>query len=220
MKSDLYLNLCLEQAALSPLNYRHGCVVVKGGKVIGQGYNDHRPGYDGGSVLKTGALSKTACPMEVHKPGEPDPPMSKNSCRPIESLAALRGGGHHANSRLSMHSEMMAVNSALTSSNTLAASTVSHLKPCFKLPGDTKRKRALRRENISAYVQSICLETFGQEVQQDTGKTQANEWRFEPSTYRFKDLLSESEDDGWTTTTISSSSAESPESESESGSQS
>jgi deoxycytidylate deaminase len=57
MKSDNYLNLCLEQASLSPLHHRHGCIVVKGGKVIGKGYNDYRPGYDGGA-LKTGQLPK------------------------------------------------------------------------------------------------------------------------------------------------------------------
>lgn len=44
MKTDNYLTLCLEQAAKSPLHYRHGCIVVRGGKVIGQGYNDYRPG--------------------------------------------------------------------------------------------------------------------------------------------------------------------------------
>lgn len=192
MKSDLYLNLCLEQAALSPLHYRHGCVVVKGGKVIGQGYNDYRPGYDGGSVLKTGALPKTAYALEGVKPGDPDPsPTSKRNFIP--------GGGHHANARLSMHSEMMAVNSALASSNNLAATTVSHLKPTFKLPGDTKRKRALRRERVAAYVHSVCPETSGQEVQQGTGKTQAKEWRFETCTYRFDHLLSGREDEGWST---------------------
>lgn len=56
MKTDHYLNLCLEQAALSPLRYRHGSIIVRGGKVIGQGFNDHRAGFDGGA-LKTGVLS-------------------------------------------------------------------------------------------------------------------------------------------------------------------
>lgn len=200
MKTDQYLNLCLEQAALSPLNYRHGCVVVKGGKVIGQGYNDYRPGYDGGSVLKTGILPKAACAFESCDPDEPDPPMSKGSSPP-----PVCGGGHHANERLSMHSEMMAINSALASSNTLAASTVPNRRQCFKLPGDTKRKRALRREHISAYVQAACLKTFGQELQQGTGKAQADEWRFEPSTYRFDSLLSEDKDERWSTTTTTKS---------------
>jgi hypothetical protein len=34
MKTDNYLDLCLDQAAKSPLRYRHGAV-VHGGKVIG-----------------------------------------------------------------------------------------------------------------------------------------------------------------------------------------
>ena len=50
MKTDHYLNLCLEQAAMSPLRYRHGAIIVRGGKVIGQGYNDYRSGFDGGAL--------------------------------------------------------------------------------------------------------------------------------------------------------------------------
>jgi deoxycytidylate deaminase len=56
MKTNNYLNLCIEQAAKSPFRYCHGAIIVRGGKVIGQGYNDYRPGFDGGP-LKTGQLS-------------------------------------------------------------------------------------------------------------------------------------------------------------------
>ncbi|KAK0624813.1 hypothetical protein B0T17DRAFT_616979 [Bombardia bombarda] len=42
------LNLSVEQASQSPLRFRHGCIAVKGSKVIGQGYNDHRSGYHSG----------------------------------------------------------------------------------------------------------------------------------------------------------------------------
>lgn len=66
MKADNYLNLCLEQAEMSPLHHRHGCVVVKGGKVIGKGFNDHRPGYDGGA-LKTSNLSMKTSALEKQK---------------------------------------------------------------------------------------------------------------------------------------------------------
>jgi deoxycytidylate deaminase len=55
MKTDNYLTLCLEQATISPLHYRHGCIIVRGGKVIGRGYNDHRSGFDGGA-LKSGRM--------------------------------------------------------------------------------------------------------------------------------------------------------------------
>lgn len=55
MKTDHYLTLCLEQAANSPLRYRHGSIIVRGGKVIGRGFNDVRSGFDGGA-LKNGRL--------------------------------------------------------------------------------------------------------------------------------------------------------------------
>lgn len=67
-KSDHYLNLCLEQAALSPLNYRHGAVVVQGGKVLGAGFNDYRPGFHGGSSSNGAvtALSMHSEMMAIH----------------------------------------------------------------------------------------------------------------------------------------------------------
>lgn len=204
MKSDFYLNLCLEQAARSPIHFSHGCVVVKGGKVIGQGYNDYRPAYDGASVLKTGVLPKApCCPLG---PGR----------LPDHALADHRGGGgggHHANARLSMHSEMMAINSALKASATLAASTLPSLRPTFKLPGDTKRKRALRRGRLAAYVRATCQETLGQDRPQGTAQAQADEWRFEkPATYRCDENVSESEDEAWLSET-SPESSESSESQ-------
>ncbi|KAF1947676.1 hypothetical protein EJ02DRAFT_449150 [Clathrospora elynae] len=64
MKTDNYLNLCFEQAAKSILRYRHRAIIVRGGKIIGQGYNDYcqptraynyRSGFNGGA-LKTGRL--------------------------------------------------------------------------------------------------------------------------------------------------------------------
>ena len=50
LRADSYLSLCLEQANKSPLYFRHGCIIVRGGKVIGQGYNTYRPGFDGGAL--------------------------------------------------------------------------------------------------------------------------------------------------------------------------
>lgn len=190
MKTDQYLNLCLDQAALSTLHYRHGCVVVKGGKVIGQGFNDCRPGYDGGSVLKTGVLPKAASST---KPDKPDPPKHKGNFKTVESIVGNRGGGHHANATLTIHSEMAAINSALSSCSTLAASTVSHVKPSFKLLGDSKRKRALQRDAVLAYTRSVCLATFGPQVQQGTGPAQAGESRVRPSAFGCDDLLSHSQ---------------------------
>lgn len=191
MKTDQYLNLCLDQAALSSLHYRHGCVVVKGGKVIGQGFNDCRPGYDGGSVLKTGVLPKSAANV---KPDKPDPPKSKSNFKTVESIVGNCGGGHHANARLTLHSEMMAINSALSSCSTLAANTVSHVKPSFKLFGDSKRKRALQRDAVLAYTRSVCLATFGPQVQQGAGPAETVESCVRPSTHRCDDILSHGEE--------------------------
>jgi hypothetical protein len=50
LRSDSYFSLCLEQANKSPLYFRHGCIIVRGGKVLGQGYNTYRPGFDGGAL--------------------------------------------------------------------------------------------------------------------------------------------------------------------------
>src|SRR3954468_7613705 len=54
-RTDTLLSLCLSQAELSPLHYRHGSIIVRGGKVIGQGFNTYRPGFDRGA-LKSGVL--------------------------------------------------------------------------------------------------------------------------------------------------------------------
>lgn len=59
MKTNNYLSLCREQASLSPLHHRHGCVIVRGGKVISQEFNDLRAGFDGGA-LKHGRIASGA----------------------------------------------------------------------------------------------------------------------------------------------------------------
>lgn len=60
--TDYYLTLCLDEAAKFPLHYRHSCVLVRGGKVIGQGYNDYHRGFDGDSV-KIGRLGSAGGQM-------------------------------------------------------------------------------------------------------------------------------------------------------------
>jgi deoxycytidylate deaminase len=194
MKSDQYLNLCLEQATLSPLRYRHGCIIVKGGKIIGQGYNDHRPGYDGGA-LKTGQLSTrssgrpTDAKKSKSKTKPQDPPSLTFSSSPLSNAFVAHenmvGGavGHCANQPLTMHAEMMAINEALSAYGTLSSSTASGIKPSFKLSGrGDKRKQALRE-----YVDSICIETTESAVQRTTeiqggasSGGQGPEWCFSP----------------------------------------
>ena len=57
--TDSHLSHCLEQATNSPLHYRHGCIIVSGGKIIGRGYNHYRPGFNGGA-FKTGQLKSAS----------------------------------------------------------------------------------------------------------------------------------------------------------------
>ncbi|KAH9885157.1 hypothetical protein F4778DRAFT_787333 [Xylariomycetidae sp. FL2044] len=146
MKTDYYLNQCLEEAEKSPLVHRHGCIVVKGGKVIGKGFNDYRPGYDGGN-LKTGALPTKVSTFDTKKQ-EVVAKKTRDGFRPFEKT-----GHKHAYSPLTMHSEMMAINSALESSSTLAATTLSHFKPPIEPSRDSKNKRQQRRDALNAYAQ-------------------------------------------------------------------
>ncbi|KAF2007003.1 3-carboxy-cis,cis-mucoante lactonizing enzyme [Amniculicola lignicola CBS 123094] len=168
MKSDQYLNLCLQQATLSPLRHRHGCIIVRGGKVIGQGFNDYRTGFDGGA-LKTGrlasrcdgtAISELKKKRKLKRESKIHPePASAKTFTPFEVMG---GGRKLANTPFSMHSEMMAIHSALSASSTLASSAVSSQKPCFKLSGGSKRKTGLRREAIHTYAEKVCKASFNQ----------------------------------------------------------
>ncbi|KAI2466653.1 hypothetical protein F4781DRAFT_434146 [Annulohypoxylon bovei var. microspora] len=189
MKSDYYLNLCLEQAELSPLHHRHGCVVVKGGKVIGKGFNDYRHGYDGGA-LKTGHL-----PVKFPAFGKPKPKQKlndnvvhgkktgrKHDFKPFETTVGILAGGHHYGGNcLTMHSEMMAINSAFESSSTLFAITLSHIKPSTAPSRDSKRKRQrqLRRDILNDHAQRVCYDAAGPQVQQGTGPAKTAEKGYE-----------------------------------------
>jgi deoxycytidylate deaminase len=168
MKNESYLTLCLEQAAKSPLRYRHGCIIVRGGKVIGQGFNDYRFGFDGGA-LKTGRLA-AGCPddsaiaefkkkhklkRETKHQGKQKhaiPETSNKMFMPFENM----GGGSHVNTPFSMHSEMMAIHSAFAASSTLASNAASTQKPCFKLSGGSRRKARLRKKAIKVYIETVC----------------------------------------------------------------
>jgi hypothetical protein len=186
MKPSQYLNLCLEQAVHSPLRYRHGCVVVKGGKVIGQGYNDYRPGYDGRKTTSsTGKLRSASGASDSDMKHQPEMGFK------VKSHTGYRGGSHDSQP-LSMHSEMMAINSALTSRSTQGYKIVSRIKPDFKLPsGD---RVAGRNEALRCYVDSVCVEVPGKDIQgarsgkagqrqrgqcQDGARAQGLVWHFE-----------------------------------------
>lgn len=203
MKTDNYLTLCLEQATKSPLHYRHGCIIVRGGKVIGQGYNDYRPGFNGGA-LKTGRIAagsfdgpaildlkekhkqKKKQKLEQqqqrtssHTSGTTGSSVSSvTTTSTFTPFEALSGGGHLANTPLSMHSEMSAIHSALAATTALGSSAFSCQQPCFKLPGLSKRKgerlrNGTQRDAIAEYVERICGTQAG------TGKLQVQECGFE-----------------------------------------
>ncbi|KAK3708664.1 hypothetical protein LTR37_011386 [Vermiconidia calcicola] len=174
MKTDNYLTLCLEQAAKSPLHYRHGAVVVRGGKVIGQGFNDYRAGgYDGGA-LKHGRIGKGSFdgPAVANlKEKLKKKPKDKQQQRAQSGACFVpfegTGGGHHANTPLSMHSEMMAIHSALAASSTMASTAASHEKPSFKLPRCSKPKAKLRQEALLAYVNTILHHGHNNKVEEE-----------------------------------------------------
>ncbi|PMD48764.1 hypothetical protein L207DRAFT_627454 [Hyaloscypha variabilis F] len=169
-RSDIFLSLCLAQAELSPLHYRHGSIIVRGGKVIGQGFNCYRPGFDGGA-LKSGVLPsasldgpaiaelKRRLKSKPKPKNKPDYQQDDGTFTPFEST----GCGPNANVHLSMHSEMMAIRSALSlssgtlSSQTSAGSAKCFEKPCFKLPGDSKKRKA-RARGLKAYAAAVCAE--------------------------------------------------------------
>jgi deoxycytidylate deaminase len=201
MKTDNYLALCLEQAAQSPLHYRHGAIIVRGGKVIGKGFNDYRRGYDGGA-LKTGKIAQGAFDGPAiaelkHKMKNKDKPkdvtgaMTDGTSATFVPFEGINGGaGQHANTPLSMHSEMMAIHSALAQSSTLASTTVSSIKPSFKLRGKSKRARRLRDEQIKAYVEAVCRAALEEQAtQKHSGKSHVQEWRFEASASQSRSVV-------------------------------
>ncbi|TVY87760.1 hypothetical protein LAWI1_G006327, partial [Lachnellula willkommii] len=196
-RNDTLLSQCLAQAELSPLHYRHGSIIVRGGKVIGQGFNSYRPGFDGGA-LKTGILPSATldgpaiAELKQRLKSKPkhkskstlDNQQDSATFTPFESM----GQGRNANTPLSLHSEMMAIQSALSlssgtlSSQTSARSAKYYQKPCFSLSGDSK-KRKLRARGLKAYAEAVCAEaTETGTVKSHSGKFSLQKQGFEPRT--------------------------------------
>lgn len=152
MKSDTYFNVCLEQAALSPLRYRHGSIVVKGGKVIGKGFNDFRPGYDGGHI---------------------------NSCQTpanatLLDRSRLEQALPGANVAMSMHAEMAAIHAIVSKRGSVPMSSTG--KPRFKLPGNPLK----RTEDVDRAMAKVGERMRRDKLkQQRTAALRAAEWRFE-----------------------------------------
>lgn len=169
-RNDAYLSLCLAQAELSPLLYRHGSIIVRGGKVIGQGFNSYQPGFDGGA-LKTGNVAASSLDGPAvaelkqrvrsnskRKPKSRDISQDSGASPSFES----QGQGHNCNTPLSMHSEVMAIRSALSlssgnPSSRSARSAQVYRNPCFSLPGDSKARK-LRTQALQTYAQAVLAE--------------------------------------------------------------
>ena len=195
-RNDTYLSLCLEQASLSPLHYRHGCIVVRGGKVIGKGYNDYRSGFNGGAE-STGQLGSARAfnGPEKHDWNQKTKkryPKTNDACPKFsttyiafdsENHPVGTGGGSLANTPLSMHSEMMAINSALSLSSAIACqgtvrSTQWLQKPCFKLPSRSKRQSRLQQ--LKAYADAVCGDVQKSSTTSERrGKSSVQQSRFE-----------------------------------------
>ena len=165
-RNDTYLSLCIAQAERSNLHYRHGAIVVRGGKVIGSGFNDNRSGFSGGA-LKTGKLANGSLDgpalkdLKMKRRKLPTGDTSDQSTRifmPYEASGihtSGMGGGPHANTPLTLHSEMAAIQNALAaSSSKLARDAMSLEKPCWKLPSDARKRKA----RLYEYVERICAE--------------------------------------------------------------
>lgn len=195
-RNDTFLSLCLAQAELSPLHYRHGSIIVRGGKVIGQGFNSYRPGFDGGSlktgILPSGSLDGPAIAELKQRLKSKPKHKSKSTLEnqqdsgtftPFESM----GHGHNANTPLSLHSEMMAIMSALSlssgtlSSQTSARSAKYYQKPCFSLSGDSKKRKA-RARGLKAYAEAVCTEAGAGTGNSYSGKLSIQKQGFEPRT--------------------------------------
>jgi len=197
MKTNKYLSLCHEQAANSPLHHRHGCVIVRGGKVVGAGYNDRRNGFDGGA-LKTGRIASGSLDGAAiadlkrrrNLKQKPDMNPKTDDAATVEAFFPYEGmsGGHHVKVPMSMHSEMMAIHSALARSSTLAVTASSSVRPHFRLSGISKRKARLPNEALKAYVEFVCCAALEQQqgkkkssTELRKGKSSVQEWHFEAS---------------------------------------
>lgn len=65
-KTQFYLSECAQAASKSPMCFKLGAVLVKGGKVISSGHNHHRPHYDGSEVHQHGHRKPVSMHAEMH----------------------------------------------------------------------------------------------------------------------------------------------------------
>jgi len=183
---DSYKNLCLIEAQKSPLHYRHGCIIVRGGKVIGKGHNHYRPGFNGGALSTGKSFCASASSVDIilnlKKNKQKDKSKQKN-------LEQYYSGGNPTNTPLSIHSEMSAIRAALSlsahDSGTSARGVAWSVKPCVKPSKSPKFKARLR-----AYVEAVCVEAerAGGRIDRETS-SQGDKWRFEGASSRFESIV-------------------------------
>lgn len=197
-RNDNYLSLCLAQAELSHLHYRHGSIIVRGGKIIGQGFNSYRPGHVGGTV-KTGVLSLTSSDRaEMAKRNKPSKVQTKRKHKsPLDkyhqdvnelTTFEMAGMGHGSNQPLSIHSEVMAIVSALSLSSGAQSSQTSARgwkylqKPCFSVQS-ASTSRKTRARFLESYTQAIFEQAeVASATRTGTGKSCIQESGFETGT--------------------------------------
>jgi hypothetical protein len=105
LRADSYLSLCLEQADKSPIYFRHGCIIVPGDKIIGQGYNTYRSGFDGGALkhgnmvggLDGPSIAEFKQHLKQKKKKKPNFQSKLNDQRPGVIFTPFEGpmSGHH-----------------------------------------------------------------------------------------------------------------------------
>lgn len=167
--------------------HSHGAiVVVRGGKVIGQGFNEARSGFDGGA-LKTGSIAGGPLKLKGTTEGrlldildgdfDTTKGVSHKSHFPFENV----GGGNNINAPLTMHSEMMAILSTLSDSATMLPRTTSSEKAYFKQPGLSKRKAILRDRGLKIFTKAVIYKAVAvtEQFNQECGSAEVQKWHLE-----------------------------------------
>lgn len=92
-------NAATQEALRSAMRYRHGAIITKGGKILGQGHNHVRTGFSG--------------PLSAHEAIVLPMRRGLDDCTHIHTHEGASHAGARGQSYFSMHAEMHAVTSAL-----------------------------------------------------------------------------------------------------------
>lgn len=148
--------------------------------MIGRGFNHYRPGFNGGA-LKDG---RTRTAGDIWQKRQKDH-SRQDDALPSAYSGHPHSGNSHSDVALSMHSEMMAIRSALSLSShpsgASARASAWYEKPSDKLPGHGKGENRLRNERIRQYVERVCVaaEGRGGRIEADSSSAESERPRFE-----------------------------------------